>query len=438
MEKFFLTLVFGLLPYGISVAQTMVYRSEYEQAGDQLYDLNDLQEGLASYTLISGNDDGYYALDNNSGIISVARPIPDAFDIIRRDTLVVGIDASIDTLIIVDAYDYFIQQLSPEYEVMDQHGEYYVDSASQWTAYNNLWGRGTAVPGQDFRIATIHKSSVPDTTFIIWDVPGLARDYGGSSVWCYSNVFWGNRYGMRENLQGFPFQIASIDSLELEFDFDQLFGDDQFKIAMNMFMTDESYLTNFSANDGDLFFVFDQKGTWIPNYPYALPDTIILGKLFALRYDDSLRGRFYERRRVIIKDNERLMSGTLDLKGVFNRFIVEGYLNPQQYIYHIQLGVEVTAGFGAIAIRHGHFKFIQNQLNTGSTEQRKYLIYPNPSEGEIIIKGSAPPFDIEIFDITEKRIRKFKIFTRTLNIFNLPAGIYTIKINGERHKLIKR
>lgn len=133
----------------------------------------------------------------------------------------------------------------------------------------------------------------------------------------------------------------------LDFDFEQLFGDEQYKFVMNMFLTDKLEFSSFSANDGNFFFVFDKKDTWVPNYPFTLPDLNIGGKPFVWLYkiEDE-----YERSRVIIKDNEKLLKGTLDIKQMFNLFIENDIINSDQYIYQLQLGIEVTEGYGAVRI----------------------------------------------------------------------------------------
>jgi hypothetical protein len=41
---------------------TLVYRSEYEKAGDVIFDLNAPGEGNVTYSIIKGNDHGYYTI----------------------------------------------------------------------------------------------------------------------------------------------------------------------------------------------------------------------------------------------------------------------------------------------------------------------------------------------------------------------------------------
>ena len=268
----------------------------------------------------------------------------------------IDVGGTIYEIEVVDGYDYFLDNLPTSYSILDDHEETFVDPESEWTVYNNLWGKGSAIPNVDFRIAMLHKQKLPDTCILIWDVPGPSIDFGKRSVWCYNNVLWGNRLDVREDIPNFPLQINNIKRLKLDFEFEKLFGNDQFKIALNLFTFDESYLAHINESDGDFFFVFDQINRWIPKYPYSLPDIKIMGKPFALRYDDYKDGNFRQRRRVIIKNNQKLMKGEIDIKYLFDIFIKNNYINPLQYIQNIQLGIEVTSGYGAVRFNRYNIK----------------------------------------------------------------------------------
>jgi hypothetical protein len=424
---------------------TLVLRSEYEKTGDKIYDVNDPGEGTVVYSIISGNGQGYYSINASSGIITINNTIPDAFNNIHYDSLIVNASGNQYHITIADGYDYYLLQvIDSTYQVLDEHKAFYVDTASKWTAFNNLWGKGDAVPNEDFRISTICKTSLPDSAILMWDVPSKASEFGGNAVWCYNNVFWGNRKNYREDLPGFPFQIDDLEFLGLIFNFEQLYGNEIFKIAMNMFMTDDSILG--AKHKGDFFFVFDQNGTYLPPYPYSLPDTIIEGKPFALLYDDENNNEFYERRRTIIKNNEKLYNGTLDITGLFHRFTEAGWLNPLQYISHIQLGVEVTKGFGAIRINHA-------VMTTDSTavaipEQQTAIhtplkAYPNPSAGKIEIEGTPGEFDfLQLFDLYGRKINPVVVLTATdkviLDLRDLPRGVYIVKTKSSSTMVIRK
>ena len=92
--------------------------------------------------------------------------------------------------------------------------------------------------------------------------------------------------------QVFHSKLKSIQQLTIDFDYKKLIGDDRFKLAMNIFTYDESHLASMQETYGDFFFIFDQLRTWIPPFPYSLPDIEIMGKTFTLRYDDIQNGKF--------------------------------------------------------------------------------------------------------------------------------------------------
>ena len=420
---FFLSFLFLCFSINLfsQVDTILVYRSEYEKVGDVIYKFFNLS---LSYSISQGNESDFYSINDNMLIIS--KEIPDTFNILHIDILSIDTNGVLYKILkIVDAYDYFMANIdTTQYIILNKHLETYVDKTSQWTAFNNLWGKGDAQEGVDFRIATIIPKDNIDTSIFIWDVPSKASEFNGASVWCYVNVFWGNRMNIREDLEGFPFQIKELTHLYFTFNFEELFGNEQFKIALNTFLTDESYLISFSNNDGDFFMVFDQVGTWIPPYPYSLPDSIILGKTFAFLYKkDTTTG--YEYRRVIIKNEEKLLSGTIDLKGIFDRFKNIGYLNEDQYIYHIQIGVEVTDGFGAV--KFTKFQFFKDNLsikqNLGLLKSY-FEVYPTISSSEIYLSREDY---YRIYDINGKLISSFK--GKSYNISKLPRGVYFIKNN---------
>ncbi len=96
--------------------------------------------------------------------------------------------------------------------------------------------------------------------------------------------------------------------------------------------------------------VLDQLGTYLPPYPSSLPDVQIGGTAFAMLYDRDSSG--YERRRVVVRDGAKLLRGTVDLHDLLHRFADAGELDLDQSFYMLQLGVEVTAGFGAVRVNH--------------------------------------------------------------------------------------
>ena len=162
----------------------LVYRSVYEKKEDLIYDINQPSEGGLEYSIVEGNENGHYTINEKNGEIRIDSPIEDTFGVVHTDLLKV-------------------------------------------------------------------------------------------------------KAGVREDLRVFPFQVKRIKRLTLDFDFRKIYGDDSFKIALNLFTFEESGLTNLYNSDGDFFFIFDQAGNYIPPYPYSLPDIKISGKAFYLRYNNE-------------------------------------------------------------------------------------------------------------------------------------------------------
>ena len=343
-----LTICFLLKP--LHAKPELVYRSEYEKKGDLIYDINDPKEGRTVYRIVEGNEKGHYTINSKNGEIRIAYPIEDAFGVVQTDLLKVKAGGRHYELKIVDGFDFLLSILPDSFSVLSEHNAKYVDKESNWNLHNNLWGAGSAVANVDYRIVILHQEKLPSTCVFMWDVPSSSLEFGSASVWCYINLFWGIRNQVRKELAGFPLQIKNVENLTIDFDFRKIFGNDRFKIAINIFTYDESHLVGLKDSDGDFFFIFDQVGTYIPQYPYSLPDIKIMGKPFAVRYNDEQDGKFRQRRRVIVKNNETLMSGKLDLKYLFDMFMKKNYLNPLQYVQNIQLGIEVSSGYGAVKI----------------------------------------------------------------------------------------
>lgn len=443
----------------------LVLRSEFEVATDIITDLEFANEGSGTYTILGGNENNYYSIDGSTGEISINATITDVMGSVHYDSLEVECNGEQETIVVVDAYDYYIST-HPEFIVLDQHQQTDSIAGNPYTAYNNLWGKGTATENVDFRMATLVHPDFEDSTVFIWDTPSKADVYGGASVWSYINLIYGNRKGQREDLAGFPFQIGELTTLDYEFDFEKLFGTETYKIALNQFMTDESGIEPFSANDGDFFMVFDQVGTWVPPYPVDLGDTIIDGKAFARLYDTDGN---YEWRRVIIRDNEQLLSGTLSILELYNQFISQGYIDPNQYVPNIQVGIEVTEGWGAVRFNKSHFTINTSPMdcngdaggtaaidncsvcsggNTGiaiddcltsinkSQISQSINIYPVPVENMLHIESSN---EIKYWDLINQLGEVvLNGIESDIDVRNLASGVYFLRINSQVFEVIKQ
>lgn len=424
---FVLLQLFSLVP---SLAQDIIfYRSEFEQVGDILGDVDLSSEGLYEYELKTGTYSNYYKVDPSSGVLSINSVIDDVAGELTSHHITVSCGTDELIVEIVDGYDYMLGNHS-EYVVLDAHQETHIVADNAYCGYNNLWGRGTAQEGVDFRMATLCHADMPDHTLFIWDTPSSAKDFDGASVWSYISVLWGNRKGMRSDLDGFPFQLASIQSMQLDFDFEQLYGTEGYKIALNHFLTNESYLDNFSSNDGDFFLVFDQKGTWIPPYPVSLSDTVINNCNFARLYKEE---NGYEWRRVIIKNEQKLLKGSVDLKGIYDSFVSRGYLNANQYIPNIQIGLEVTDGFGALIMNQWKIRMNDTSMDVKDRQSVPVQAYPNPSQGKFSL---AKVSYWSIFSLNG--IELISGNGDQVDLSTYPSGIYLLKIGKQVVKLIKQ
>ena len=416
----------------LGATDTTLLRSEFEKVGSTV----GIIEGVEN--IVTGENSHFYSVDKSTGKIKIAQEITDTMGVVTTHT-VKFTKSSGDTVTvdIVDGYDYLLSKHSGEIIEEHQGGVELPDTLGSWAAYNNLWGDGNAVVGQDYRIAILISDSLPNGSSIVWDTPSSAKDFEGSSVWCYTNFMFGARKNNREVVEGFPFSIDSLDSLYLDFDYSEVVGDDQFKVALNMFLTDTNSIAPMNQNRGDFFFVLDQKGTWIPRYDTTIvEDTTILTKPFTLLYDTLIQnGGLYERRRVIIKDNQRLLSGNIDLLYYFNRFAEGGMLKKSQYIPNIQFGVEVTSGFGAIKIN----TLSITKKMIGSVAISNSLL----SERELKITQSGHTLNIK----TAQEFKRVSLYSPTgkliltrdilegdkevkLNTQNIAKGDYILKLNG--------
>lgn len=345
------------------ITDTLVLRSEYEKVGELILDLNNEKEGEENYQINTGNDNSYYVIDPSTGELTIAKTINDQVETVHTDLLEIQVGTNMYNVKIVDSYDYFIYE-HPEFTVLEEHQAVIKEEGNAYTPYNNIWGKGSAVNGQDFRMATLVHAGNPDSTIFIWDTPSKASEFGGSSVWCYVNMLWGERHGVRENLGDFPIRIGDISTFTMDFEYEQLFGTEKYKVALNHFLNEEDYVAPFTENDGDLFMVFDQVGNYIPSYNDILKDTIIGGQDYVLMHDSTgtiqnNTPEGYQLRRAIIKNDGQFKEGTLDIKALYNSFSSRGYLDENLHFSHIQMGIEVTEGWGAV--RFNKFKMNLNE-----------------------------------------------------------------------------
>jgi len=418
----------------VTMKHILVNRSEYEKVGDIMYDLQDESEGYINYSIIGGNTGSYFKINANSGVIAVNNVFPDIANQVDSIVLTVKAGPRNYKVKIVDAFDYFIA-IHPQYTRLNVHQNLALAGSSPYAVYHNVWGKGSAVADNNFRMSSMVHPDSPDSTVFIWDTPEKASTFGGESVWSYLNILWGNRYNQRNDLSEFPVRLGDLQALDFEFDVEQLFGTQTYKIASNQFFTKESSLVPFSSHKGDFFMVFDQVGNFIPSYADYFSDTTILGKPFAMMHDstgtiENVQG--YQLRRVIIKNNEKLLQGKIDFKELYNSFTSRGFLDKDLYFPNIQFGIEVTEGWGAVRINQCKFT-PQSALTTSIKEESENdIVFANLAKESIYLGQNEAQYSL--YNMQGQLLQLG--FSNQFAVNNLSTGMYLLFVNGKAYKII--
>jgi hypothetical protein len=341
----------------------LIFRSEYEDAGDRVYDLNFDGEGDgAVYSITDGNADGYYTVDPDSGVLSFSKVIPDIIDEVTEHDITVSVDYNGSVkehkIKIVDGVDYMVHVLHPDMMLMKEAAERY--QRGDWFGINNLWGQGEAVNWVDFRCCVlVDKKTFPDGTIVIWDLPPNSPIHP-KGIWGYPSVYVGSSI-----LEGYPFRLKDIEKIIHGLSFRILYGTSGgHQIAYNAFFMPHGVWQWL----GDYFMAID-SGTYYPRWNIIQPDpSDFLGRDLTTRYsveEDTL----YVRRHSKIMNNQKFRKGEFDMMELFNYLIDyddptglhEKCLSKYYDIENISLGVEVFTGFGAISFDRVSCEFKINE-----------------------------------------------------------------------------
>lgn len=74
-----------------------------------------------------------------------------------------------------------------------------------------------------------------------------------------------------------------------------------------------------------------------------------------------------------------------------------------------------------------------------ATSETKIILYPNPAKQFVelnVVEGNAIPQHIEIYSLTNQLIRQERLESNSIDISNIDAGTYFIKISDRNHQLI--
>jgi hypothetical protein len=68
-----------------------------------------------------------------------------------------------------------------------------------------------------------------------------------------------------------------------------------------------------------------------------------------------------------------------------------------------------------------------------------WSIYPNPTEGTLLIRGIQQPQKLEIFDVSGRKLMEVDSYNDgdPINVTSLSTGIYQVSIEGKMQRFIK-
>ena len=71
-------------------------------------------------------------------------------------------------------------------------------------------------------------------------------------------------------------------------------------------------------------------------------------------------------------------------------------------------------------------------LSVSDVQFQNLTIYPNPTKDYLTFEGFNTNINVTVYDVLGKQVRVKNVTNgETLNVSELAAGIYTIKINNE-------
>jgi len=132
-----------------------------------------------------------------------------------------------------------------------------------------------------------------------------------------------------------------------------------------------------------------------------------------------------------LKDTVLVQSG--EIVRVIAKF--EDYADPViPYMYHCHNLIHEDNGM------MGQFTVVDSSLGTPEVLSESIRVYPNPSFDYVTIESSEVNNfqNIDLFDISGKKIMSFLEGTKTLNISQLQSGLYFLKIKTSKGELIKK
>ena len=81
--------------------------------------------------------------------------------------------------------------------------------------------------------------------------------------------------------------------------------------------------------------------------------------------------------------------------------------------------------------------FTENQTNIAETATASaYSVYPNPTQEELFVRGADEQTTLQVVDMQGRVVRSAK--GASVSVSNLSVGVYTLLVNGEAFRVIKK
>ena len=132
---------------------------------------------------------------------------------------------------------------------------------------------------------------------------------------------------------------------------------------------------------------------------------------------------------VLVKDNVRGLTIT-DNASVWNV-----YDGQTHYVEVVAIYPNSKRSVSAIGV-------VSDVLNVNEIEANKCNIYPNPANDRLYIEAEAEIIEVSVYDVYGRtqnlRISESQNLRISINVSELNAGIYFVKINTENGEIVKR
>ncbi len=81
--------------------------------------------------------------------------------------------------------------------------------------------------------------------------------------------------------------------------------------------------------------------------------------------------------------------------------------------------------------------FTENKTNVDeATPASAYSVYPNPTQDELFVRGADEQTALQVIDMQGRVVRSAK--GASISVGNLPNGVYTLLVDGEAFRVVKK